>query len=130
MVVQDLIRELEERGVRLSVEEGRLIARGRFGGVTPELSSRIQAHRDDLLRELTVSLNGTLSPLPEPLVRLVQAAIGNHLSRPGIVLGGLVGNVGEFVLACAAQYGCAIESDRQLERLWALRELWITSSGN
>lgn len=121
MGAHDLLRELKGRGVRLLVEGGRLVVRGPSGSITPELSARIREHRDDLLRELTTGTGRALAPLPEPLTRLVRAAAGNHLNHPGFLPGGIVPNLGEYVLACAALYACGLDPAQQIEDLWQAR---------
>lgn len=124
MVAHDLLRELEGRGVRLAVQEGRLVARAPQGAVTPELAAQIKAHKGELLRALQAGEGGQLAPLPEALVRLVRAAAGNHLNRPGFLPGGIVPNLGEYVLTCAALYACGFDPERQLADLWAARGAW------
>ncbi len=104
MVARDLLRELERRGVRLAVDGGQLIARAPTGAVTPELAAQIKAQKDELLRELQTVPGNILAPLPEPLARLIGAAISNHLNRPGFLPSGIVPNLGEYVLSCAAHY--------------------------
>lgn len=121
---RDLLLELEGRGVRLLAEGGRLVARGPSGSITPELSARIRAHRDDLLRELTAGAGGALVPLPEPLARLVRAAAGDSLNRPGFLSSGMVPDLSVYVLTCAALYACGFDPARQLELLWQARAAW------
>lgn len=124
MTARDLQRELEARGVRLTVEGGQLIARAPAGAITPELAAQIKAQKDELLRELQSAPAGLLAPLPEPLARLIGAAITNNLNRPGFLPAGIVPNLGEYVLACAAQYAAGVEPERQLVHLWAARAAW------
>lgn len=124
MVARDLLRELEGRGVRLAVQDGRLIARAPQGAVTPELQAQIKAQKDALVRELQAGVGGPLAPLPEALVRLVQAAKVNALNRPGFLPSGIVPNLGDFVLSCAALYACGFDPERQLADLWAARAAW------
>lgn len=124
MVARDLLRELEGRGVRLAVSGGQLVARAPAGAVTPELAAQIKAQKDALLKELQRGPVGTLAPLPEPLARLIGAAICNHLNRPLLLPAGIVPNLGEYVLACAAQYAAGVEPERQLEALWTARRAW------
>ncbi|EYB68559.1 hypothetical protein DEIPH_ctg021orf0078 [Deinococcus phoenicis] len=124
MVARDLLRELEGRGVRLAVQDGRLVARGPQGAVTPELAAQIGAQKDALLRELQAGTGGSLALLPEALVRLVRAAASNHLNRSGFLPDGIVPNLGEYVLACASLYACGFEPERQLAGLWAARRVW------
>ena len=66
-----------------------------------------------------------LAPLPEPLVRLVHAAKVNALNRPGFLMFGMVPNLGEYVLTCAALYACNADPERQLSDLWAARAAWV-----
>nr|WP_157465437.1 hypothetical protein [Deinococcus apachensis] len=124
MVARDLLRKLEGRGVRLAVQEGRLIARAPHGAVTPELHEQIKAQKDALLRELQAGTGGQLAPLPEALARLVQAAKVNALNRPASLPSGLVANLGEYVLTCAALYACGCDPERQLAHLWEARGAW------
>lgn len=121
MVARDLLRELEGRGVRLAVDGGRLIARAPAGAITPDLAERIREGKDELLRELERAPVGTLAPLPRPLVELVQAAKVNGLNRPGFLPSGIVPNLSEYVLTCAALYACDFDAPRQLAHLWAAR---------
>lgn len=125
MVALELLNVLERRGVRLTVVGGQLIARAPLGAVTPELSAQIQAQKDDLLEVLQEGKGGTLQPLPEPLVRLVQAAVGNHLNRPAFLPSGMVSNLGDYVLSCAALYACRCDPDKQVQDLWVARGMWV-----
>jgi hypothetical protein len=61
------------------------------------------------------------APLPRPLVTLVQAAKVNSLNRPGFLPSGIVPNLGDYVLTCAALYACDFDAPRQLADLWAAR---------
>lgn len=110
--------------MRLAVLDGRLIARAPQGAVTPELQAQIKAQKDALMRELQAGTGGQLAPLPEALVRLIRAASGNHLNRPGFLPSGIVPNLGDFVLTCAALYACGFDPERQLADLWAARAAW------
>lgn len=121
---RNLLQELEGRGVRLLAEGGRLVARGPSGSITPDLSARIREHRDELLGELTANTCRALAPLPDQLAQLVRAAAGNHLDYPGFLPNGIVPNLGEYVLTCAALYACGSDSARQLEDLWQARIVW------
>ncbi|WP_135230139.1 hypothetical protein [Deinococcus fonticola] len=124
MVTHDLLRELEGRGVRLAVEGGRLVARGPQGAVTPELAGQIRAQKAELMTALTASSKGQLAPLPEPLARMVAAAISPGLNFPASLPGGMVPRLGDYVLACAALYAVGCEPERQLQGLWAARGAW------
>lgn len=124
MVARELLDTLEGRGVRLAVQDGRLIARAPVGAVTPELAEQIKAQKDALLRELQAGTGGPLTPLPEALVRLVRAASGNNLNRPGFLPSGIVPNLGDYVLTCAALYACGFDPPRQLAHLWEARAAW------
>lgn len=124
MVARDLLRELEGRGVRLLVEGGQLVARGPSGAITPELAGQIKAQRDVLLRELQGDEGERLSPLPEPLARLVRAAVSPGLNYPASLPHGMVPNLGDYVLASAALYAVGIEPARQLQALWVARGVW------
>ncbi|CAM3974766.1 hypothetical protein [Deinococcus marmoris] len=126
MVARDLLRVLEGRGVRLGVDGGYLTTRAPAGAITPELAAAIKAQKAELLLELQRGPVGALAPLPEPLARLIGAAICNQLNRPGFLPSGIVPNLGEYVLSCAAQYAAGVEPDRQLEALWAARGVWVT----
>lgn len=123
MVTHDLLRELERRGVRLAVEGGRLTARAPQGAVTPELAEQIRVHKDDLMATLQAS-GGAVPRLPEALVRLVCAAVSDHLNHPASLPSGMVTNLGEYVLASAALYAAGVEPERQLQALWAARAAW------
>lgn len=124
MVARDLLRELEERGVRLAVQEGRLVSRAPRGAMTPELAEQIKAHKDELLKALQASGGEQLAPLPKALVRLIRAAAVNHLNRPGFLPGGIVPNLGDYVLTCAALYACGFDPERQLAHLWQAQDAW------
>lgn len=124
MVTHDLLRELEGRGVRLAVEGGRLVARGPQGAVTPELAEQIRAQKDALLKALQASQGGLLAPLPEPLARLVAAAISPGLNFHARLPSGDVSNLGDFVLASAARYAAGHDPERQLKALWEARGAW------
>lgn len=124
MGVTELLRELEGRGVRLAVEEGRLIARAPQGAVTPELAEQIKAQKTALMAAVQATGGGHLPPLPDALVRLVRAAVGNHLNYPASVAGGMVPSLGEYVLASAALYAVGIDPERQIQALWAARGAW------
>jgi len=124
VVARDLLGELERRGVRLAVQDGRLVARGPSGAVTPELAAQIKAQRDALLRELQTGDGGVLTPLPEPLARLVRAAGGSSLNRTGFLPSGIVPDLGVYVLTCAAFYAVGLEPDKQLRDLWAAHAAW------
>lgn len=123
MTARVLLRELEERGVKLTVE---LVARGPSGAVTPTLAEQIRDRKSELLRELQAGEGRTITPLPEPLARLIGAAISNYLNRPGILPSGIVPNLGDYVLACAAQYAAGVDPERQLQALWMARGAWAT----
>ncbi|OLV17487.1 hypothetical protein [Deinococcus marmoris] len=126
MVARELLRELEARGVRLAVDGGQLTARAPAGAITPDLAAQIKAQKAELLQELQRAPAGLLAPLPEPLARLIGAAICDHLNRPLLLPAGIVPNLGEYVLACAAQYAAGVEPERQLEALWTARRAWAS----
>lgn len=67
---------------------------------------------------------GPLPVLPEALVRLIRAAAVNALNRPGFLPSGIVPNLGDYVLTCAALYACGFDPERQLADLWAARGAW------
>ena len=106
------------------MQEGRLLARAPQGAVTPELAEQIKAQKDELLKALQAGTGGQLAPLPEALVRLVRAATGSSLNRPGFLPSGIVPNLGEYVLTCAALYACGFDPERQLAHLWEARGAW------
>jgi TubC N-terminal docking domain len=120
MVTDELLAELRARSVTLRVQEGQLVTTAPKGTITPELREQIMAHKAVLLKALTPP--PTLLPLPEPLARLVHAAKVNGLNRPGFIPSGMVPNLGEYVLTCAALYACNWEPDRQLSDLWVIRK--------
>ncbi|MFT2720716.1 hypothetical protein ACMT4L_11990 [Deinococcus sp. A31D244] len=124
MVTRELLRELEGRGVRLMVEGDRLVARGPAGAITPDLSEEIKRQKAVLLRELQRAGRPSIHSLPEPLARLVHAAAGDHLNRPGFLPAGIVPNLGAYVLASAALYAVGTDSDRHLLDLWAAHKAW------
>lgn len=72
----------------------------------------------------------TADALPEPLARLVRAAVGGQLSRgaelrsdaPGV--GGYVPNLGEYVLAWAATWAIGGDRAHAGARLEAARHAW------
>ncbi|CAM4047918.1 hypothetical protein [Deinococcus frigens] len=68
-----------------------------------------------------VVAGASFAPLPRPLVALVQAAKVNSLNRPGFLPSGIVPNLSEYVLTCAALYACNFDAPRQLADLWAAR---------
>ena len=52
MMVTELLTELAEVGVQLSVEDGRLKVRSPKGALTPDLKGRLGEHKDEILRLL------------------------------------------------------------------------------
>ena len=125
MVVAELLSELRARGVTLTAQNGQLQTTAPKGAITPDLGEAIKAQKAALLVALQRQVNGgTLAPLPEPLVRLVGAAVGNHLNRPGFLPSGIVMNLGEYVLAAAALYATGRDPELQLSHLWAARGAW------
>jgi hypothetical protein len=123
MVIAELLTELRARGVILSVQEGQLRTTAPKGAITPELGEQIKAHRAELLTTLT---RAGLPPLPGPLSRLVHAAKVNALNQPGFLPSGMVVDLGNYVLTCAALYACDSEPERQLADLWAVRKIWVS----
>lgn len=123
-MTNDLLRELEGRGVRLAVEGGRLVAHAPQGTITPELAGQIRAQKAALMTALTASSKGQLAPLPEPLTRLIHAAVCEHLNYSAELPGGRVSNLGVHVLATAALYATGKEAERHLQELWAARGAW------
>ena len=92
-----------------------------------ELLAQIRAAKPALLQALQPTGNTSpLAPLPEPLARLVYAASGNHLNRPGVLPSGVVMNLGEYVLTTAALYATGRDPERQLSDLWAARGAWAS----
>ena len=126
MTARDLLTELQRRGVKLQAKEGQLIALAPTGTVTPDLAAQIKAQKEELLKELRGGEGAHLAPLPEPLARLIQAAAGNHLNRLAVLPSGIVPNLGDYVLTCAALYACGVDPDRQLHDLWTARGAWAT----
>lgn len=123
MLALELLRELEGRGVRLAIDGGQLIARAPQGAITPELAAQLKEQKAALMAALQGG--GSASPcLPDALVRLIRAAVGNHLSFPAALPGGLVPNLGDYVLSSAALYAAGVEPERQLQALWAARGAW------
>ncbi|THF86131.1 hypothetical protein E7T09_12945 [Deinococcus sp. KSM4-11] len=124
MGVTELLRELEGRGVRLAVEGSRLVARAPQGAVTPELAEQIKMQKAALMAAIQATGGQHLPPLPEALARLVHAAVGNHLNYPASIAGGMVGNLGDYVLASAALYAVGSDPERHIQALWAARGAW------
>ena len=124
MVAQELLTALQARGVQLSVQSGQLVTSGPPGAITPDLGEQIRAQKAELLQALRPQGAATLAPLPEPLVRLIHAAVGNHLNCPGSLPSGMVMNLGEYVLAAAALYATGRDPRKQLADLWAARSAW------
>lgn len=48
-----VIHDLSGAGVRLDLEDGALVSRGRAGAIMPELAEGIRAHRDELVELLS-----------------------------------------------------------------------------
>lgn len=113
--VNDLLAELQARGVTLTARDGQLLTTGPKGAITPDLGEQIRSQKAELLQALQSQGTSTLASLPEPLVRLIHAAAGNHLNRPGFLPSGMVMNLGEYVLATAAMYA-----------IWAARGAWAS----
>jgi len=125
MVVAELISELQARGVTLTVKGGQLLTTAPRGAITPDLGEAIRTQKVALLLAVQGQASeGGLAPLPEPLARLVSAAVGNHLNRPGFLSSGIVMNLGEYVLAAAALYATGRDPELQLSHLWAARGAW------
>lgn len=124
--VDELLAELQARGVTLTAKDGQLLTTGPKGAITPDLGEQIRARKVELLQALQSQGAPTLAPLPEPLVRLIHAAAGNHLNRPGFLPSGMVMNLGEYVLTSAALYATGRDPDRQLADLWAARGAWAS----
>lgn len=144
MTIVELVRQLDQHGVSLALTpEGKIRP---MGDQPPpaELIAAIRANRVELVRHLE-RLEGRgaavpeqggaqvaaptvtaprLAPLPEALVRLIRAAVGNHLNFPAPLPGGLVSNLGEYVLATAAMYAAGVEPERQIQALWEARGAW------
>ena len=125
MVVAELLTELRARGVTLTAQDGQLQTTAPKGAITPDLGAAIKAQKAALLVALQGPVSAAaLAPLPEPLVRLVSAAVGNHLNRPGFLPSGIVMNLGEYVLATAALYATGRDPQLQLAHLWEARAAW------
>ncbi|UBV42123.1 hypothetical protein LAJ19_10830 [Deinococcus taeanensis] len=123
MLALELLRELEGRGVRLAIDGGQLVARAPQGAITPELAAQLKAQKAALMAALQ-NPGTTPASMPDALVRLIQAAVGNHLNFPAVLPGGVVANLGEYVLSSAALYAAGVEPARQLQALWAARGAW------
>jgi hypothetical protein len=125
MVTAYLLNELRARGVILTAQDGQLLTTAPRGAITPELGAAIRVHKSALLQALQEQVNmGGLDPLPEPLARMVSAAVGNHLNRPGFIPSGIVPSLGDYVLAGAALYAAGREPKRQLTDLWDAYGAW------
>ncbi|GGK95481.1 TubC N-terminal docking domain-related protein [Deinococcus radiotolerans] len=124
MVARELLLELNQRGITLTVLGDQLHAEFPAGSMTPELSQRIGALKGELLSELRRQATSTCCNLPPPLHRIVRAAVANQLSRPGFLPSGMVSDLGQFVLACAALHAIGVEPQRQVRDLEAAQSGW------
>lgn len=116
--------ELNRRGITLTVVGDQLHAEFPAGSMTPELSQRIGALKGELLIELQGQHTAACSRLPPPLHHIVRAAVANQLSRPGFLPSGMVSDLGQFVLACAALHAIGVEPERQVRDLNAAQSVW------
>lgn len=133
MVIAELLSELQARGVTLKVQDDELLTMGPKRAITPLLGAAIRQHKAALLLTL-LDTSPPVTPagddsvyLPGPIARLVIAAAGNHLHRPGLLPSGIVMNLGEYVLTAAALYAAGIAPEQQLADLWGARTAWEPS---
>ena len=64
MVALELLRVLEARGVKLSIQAGQLTSRGPAGAITPDLGEQIKGQKAALLEALAPRSCDMLPPLP------------------------------------------------------------------
>ena len=64
---ESLLVALEERGIRIEVEGGRLVADFRDGAMTPELHAEMEAQKPFLLDYLAGKFTVLIRPDPDPL---------------------------------------------------------------
>ncbi len=126
MSVLTLLDTLEGLGVQATVTPGGKLRLEPASLVPAALLDEVRAQRAELLDALQPQSVARLAPLPEPLARLVYAASGNHLNRPGALPSGMVMNLGEYVLASAALYAVGRDAQRQLSDLWACHRAWAS----
>lgn len=123
MTLAELTRELRRHAVRLSMTVDGQLKVDAPTRPPDTVMDGIRTHRAALLQMVRAD---PVLPLPESLRRLVQAAVSPGLNYPAALPRGHVSNLGDFVLACAALYAAGVESERQLEDLWAARMAWAT----
>ncbi len=122
-----LLNTLEGLGVQATVTPSGKLRLEPASLVPAALLDEVRAQRAELLAALQSGGEAVaLVPLPEPLARLVYAASGNHLNRPGALPSGMVMNLGEYVLASAALYAVGRDPGRQLADLWACHRVWAS----
>ena len=127
MSVLTLLDTLESLGVQVTVTPGGKLRLEPASLVPAALLDEVRAQRAELLDALQPrGVAVALAPLPEPLVRLIYAASGNHLNRPVALPSGMVMNLGEYVLASAALYAVGRDPGRQLADLWACHRAWAS----
>src|SRR5271166_733940 len=66
MILAHLLADLEQKGIRLWVDDGRLSIRAPKGALTPELRDRLSEHKSEILTLLSrVDHADPSAPLPE-----------------------------------------------------------------
>lgn len=122
MVALELLRVLEARGVKLSIQAGQLTSRGPAGAITPDLGEQIKGQKAALLEALAPRSCDMLpplpwedasgltrglrqlepEPLPEHLARLVSMAkAGNLPGGTAKLASGIAPDLSVYVLAWA-----------------------------
>ena len=130
MVIEVLLTELHRVGVRLRIQGDMLQTITPLQTLTPELGAAIREHKPVIMAALKLAEAGqispSLTPLPEPLKRLIAAATGSHLPTYPVQLErlGLVTDLTGHVLAWAASYSAGGDSAHCLTRLWAAYRAW------
>jgi hypothetical protein len=117
MTAREILRELDQRGVMLEVQNGKL----RFtpkDAVTPTLMAVMKEKKADIIATLSIPR------LPWQLERLVSAATNDQLPKETVKLeAGLVKDLNTYVLGWAASYLLG-GSHEALTRLWQARKAW------
>lgn len=124
MTVRSLLDTLEGLGVQTTITPAGKLQLAPASLVPAALLGEIKVRRAEILATLQAPTVSPLAPLPEPLVRLVNAAAGNHLQRPAQLPNGIVTDLGEYVLTSAAKYAAGCDPERQLADLWACCRAW------
>ena len=124
MTARTLLDTLEGLGVQVTITPAGKLQLEPASLVPAALLVEIKARKAEVLVTLQAPTVPSLAPLPEPLVRLVNAAAGNHLQRLAQLPNGIVTDLGEYVLTSAAKYAACCDPERQLTDLWACYRAW------